>query len=153
MTAGPGGASSVLSSSAADPLQGLGLTEQWHAEINARDKHIGRRAFSRDAVCPPVVRVVERTAIPVVEANWPKSVTNCQAAQRALAEFGVPIFVVARPPPFSIAGLCQQSVPSGSHSLTSGPVQPGAHRCRGWQLETWTIPRTERIELQLGAIP
>jgi len=52
-----------------NPQQGLGLTEERQAQIYARDKYIGRTEFCRDAVCPPVVGVVERAAVPVVEAS------------------------------------------------------------------------------------
>jgi Sigma-70, region 4 len=50
-----------------DPPQGLGLTEERHTQIYARDKHIGRTEFCRDAVCLPVIRVVERAAVPVIK--------------------------------------------------------------------------------------
>ena len=42
-----------------DPLQGLRLTKDRHAQIDAGFEHIGRTEFCRNAVCPPVVRVVE----------------------------------------------------------------------------------------------
>jgi len=47
-----------------NPQQGPGLTEERHAQIYARDSHIGRPEFCRDAICHPVVRVVQRAAIP-----------------------------------------------------------------------------------------
>src|SRR3984893_12834106 len=50
-------------------LQGPALTEEWHAQVYARDSSIGRAEFRRDAICHPVVRVVERAAIPSVETS------------------------------------------------------------------------------------
>ena len=45
-----------------NPQQGLGLTEERHAHIYPGDEYIGRAEFCRDAVCLPVLRVVERAA-------------------------------------------------------------------------------------------
>jgi hypothetical protein len=45
------------------------LERERHAEIYPRDEYIGRAEFCRDAVCLPVLRVVERAAVPVVEAS------------------------------------------------------------------------------------
>ena len=52
-----------------DPLQGLRLTKDRHAQIDAGFEHIGRTEFCRNAVCPPVVRVVEPTAVPVLKTR------------------------------------------------------------------------------------
>jgi hypothetical protein len=52
-----------------NPQEGLGLAEERHAQIYPRDKYIGRPEFCRDAVCLPVLRVVERAAVPVVESS------------------------------------------------------------------------------------
>jgi hypothetical protein len=68
-----------------NPQQGLGLAEERHAQIYAHDKHIGRTEFCRNAVCPPVVGVVERAAVPVVESSGLQPLKNGQAAQRALS--------------------------------------------------------------------
>jgi hypothetical protein len=54
-----------------NPQQGLGLTEERHAQIYARYKHISRTEFCRDAVCHSVVGVVERAAIPVIKTSGP----------------------------------------------------------------------------------
>ena len=52
-----------------NPQQGLGLAEERHAHIYPRDEYIGRAEFCRDAVCLPVLRVVERAAVPVAESS------------------------------------------------------------------------------------
>src|SRR6202047_1179202 len=67
-----------------NPQQGLGLAEERHAAIYPRDEYIGRAEFCRDAVCLPVLRGVERAAVPVVGASGLQPLKNGQAAQRAL---------------------------------------------------------------------
>ena len=52
-----------------NPQQGLSLTKERHAQIYARDKHVSRTEFCRDAVCQPVIGVVERAAIPVIKTS------------------------------------------------------------------------------------
>src|SRR5580693_4300974 len=82
-----------------NPQQGLGLAEERHAEIYPRDEYIGRAEFCRDAVCLPVLRVVERAAVPVVEASGLQPLKNGQAAQRALSGCRFRVLVVADQPP------------------------------------------------------
>ena len=52
-----------------NPQQGLGFAEERHAQIYPRDKYIRRAEFFRDTVCLPVLRVVERAAVPVVKTG------------------------------------------------------------------------------------
>src|ERR1700730_729993 len=94
------------------PQQGIGLAEERHAEIYPRDEYIGRAEFCRDAVCLPVLRVVERAAVPVVEASGLKPLNNGQAAQRALSEYRIRVLVVARQPPSGITRFLQPDDPA-----------------------------------------
>src|SRR3984893_1398324 len=86
-----------------NPQQGLGLAEERHAEIYPRDEYIGRAEFRRDAVCLPVLRVVERAAVPVVGSSGLQPVKNGQAAQRALPGCRIRVLVIAGQPPGGVA--------------------------------------------------
>src|ERR1700756_3442674 len=95
-----------------NPQQSLGLAEERHAPIYPRDEYIGRAEFCRDAVCLPVLRVVERAAVPVAESSGLLPLNNGQAAQRTLSEYRIRVLVVARRPPSGITRRPQPGDPA-----------------------------------------
>src|SRR3984893_19371146 len=95
-----------------NPQQGLGLTEERHAHIYPRDEYIGRAELCRDAVCLPVLRVVERAPVPVVGSSGLQPLKNGQAAQRALPGCRIRVLVIAGQLPGSVARRPQPGAPA-----------------------------------------
>jgi hypothetical protein len=124
-----------------NPQQGLGLTERRHAQIYARNKHIGRTQFCRDAVCHPVVGVVEPAAIPSVKTSGcsPEEWSDHKADAVGTPD---PVFVIVSQPPSS-QKIRPQGSPLKSKIWTASPVPSMNHAPSGTIAET-AAPETAK---------